>query len=184
MPLSTGARLGPCEILAAIGAGGMGEAYKACDTRLGRDVAIKVLPAGATSAPERRRRFELKARAASALSHPHNCLSHNIGCETPVSNARFGLAATTAQCRSWSWSSWPARRSRILRQGSVPLDDVLNLGAQVADTLTTAPSPPDRPSGSQAGQHHAHELWRDVVGRRPGQVARAAGRDGRRCYRG
>jgi serine/threonine protein kinase len=67
MALSIGARLGPYEILAAIGAGGMGEVYKARDIRLDRTVAIKVLPAGAAADPERRRRFEQEARAASAL---------------------------------------------------------------------------------------------------------------------
>jgi len=98
MPLAAGSRLGPCEILAAIGAGGMGEVYRARDTRLGRDVAIKVLPAGlagdphpstgsgasrAKSRDERRRRFEHEARAASALNHPHICTVHGIGCEVP-----------------------------------------------------------------------------------------------------
>jgi Tol biopolymer transport system component len=71
MPLSPGARLGPYEVLSPLGAGGMGEVYRARDPRLGRDVAIKVLPEGATAEPERLRRFELEARAAGALSHPN-----------------------------------------------------------------------------------------------------------------
>ncbi len=78
-----GARLGPYEIIAAIGAGGMGEVYKARDTRLGRDVAIKVLPAQFASDPERLRRFEQEARAVAALSHPNILalyeLSSNVG---------------------------------------------------------------------------------------------------------
>ncbi len=83
MPFSAGTRLGPYEILSAIGAGGMGDVYQARDTRLGREVAIKVLPAGATSDPERRRRFEQEARAASALNHPHICVLYDIGSERP-----------------------------------------------------------------------------------------------------
>jgi Tol biopolymer transport system component len=79
MSLSHGARLGPYEIVAAIGAGGMGEVYKARDTRLGRTVAIKVLPAGAAADPERRRRFEQEARAVAALNHPHICTLYDIG---------------------------------------------------------------------------------------------------------
>ena len=71
MPLSPGARLGPYEVLSPLGAGGMGEVYRARDPRLGRDVAIKVLPEDATADPERLRRFELEARAVGALSHPN-----------------------------------------------------------------------------------------------------------------
>jgi len=71
MPLSTGSRLGPYEILSQIGAGGMGEVYRARDSKLGRDVAIKVLPSSYSSDPDRLRRFEQEARAAAALNHPN-----------------------------------------------------------------------------------------------------------------
>ena len=71
MTLEPGARLGPYEILAAIGAGGMGEVYRARDPRLGREVAIKVLPAGAVDDPERRARFEREAKSVAALNHPN-----------------------------------------------------------------------------------------------------------------
>src|ERR1700674_1209813 len=78
MSLSAGERLGPYEILAPIGKGGMGEVYKARDTRLHRDVAIKVLPqAFATEAA--RERFQREARAASALNHPNICAVYDVG---------------------------------------------------------------------------------------------------------
>ena len=77
--MQPGARLGPYEIVAAIGAGGMGEVYKARDTRLGRDVAIKVLPAGFAEDAERLRRFEREAKATAALSHPNILEVHDVG---------------------------------------------------------------------------------------------------------
>ena len=79
MPLATGTRLGPYEILAPIGAGGMGEVYRAKDTRLDRTVAVKVLPAHLAANPELRQRLEREARAVSSLSHPHICTLHDIG---------------------------------------------------------------------------------------------------------
>jgi TolB-like protein/Tfp pilus assembly protein PilF len=79
MPLSAGTRLGPYEILSALGGGGMGEVYRARDTRLQRDVAIKVLPEPFAADPERLRRFEHEARAIAALNHPHICQLHDIG---------------------------------------------------------------------------------------------------------
>src|SRR5262245_13032997 len=79
MQLTAGARLGPYEVLSAIGAGGMGEVYRARDTRLGRDVAIKVLPEAFAGDQERVRRFEQEARAIAALNHPHICQIHDIG---------------------------------------------------------------------------------------------------------
>ena len=79
MAITRGARLGPYEVLAPIGAGGMGEVYRARDARLGRDVAIKVLPASLAEDAERLRRFEQEARAASSLDHPHILVIHDVG---------------------------------------------------------------------------------------------------------
>ena len=88
MPMSTtaglraGARLGPYEIVAPIGAGGMGEVYRARDTRLGRDVAIKVLPTAMSADPERLRRFELEAKSAASLNHPGILAVFDLGTES------------------------------------------------------------------------------------------------------
>src|SRR5579872_5625666 len=79
MPLTTRTKLGPYEIIAPIGAGGMGEVYRARDTRLGRDVAIKILPQHLTEMPDAKLRFEREARAVSSLNHPHICTLHDIG---------------------------------------------------------------------------------------------------------
>ena len=79
MPIERGTTLGPYEITAAIGAGGMGEVYKATDTRLDRTVAIKVLPERLSDNAELRQRFEQEARAVSRLNHPHICTLHDIG---------------------------------------------------------------------------------------------------------
>src|SRR5262245_38982096 len=79
MALTAGSRLGPYEILAPLGAGGMGEVYKAHDTRLGREVAVKVLPAGFSANADRLRRFQDEARAASALNHPNIVTIHDVG---------------------------------------------------------------------------------------------------------
>src|SRR6476659_3809505 len=79
MSLTAGSRLGPYEILAPIGAGGMGEVYRAKDPRLGRDVAIKVLPASFSTAHDRLRRFEQEARAAGLLNHPNITAVYDIG---------------------------------------------------------------------------------------------------------
>ena len=79
MTLAAGTRLGPYEITAAIGAGGMGEVYKARDTRLNRDVAVKVLPSRLSANPDLRQRFEREAKAISSLAHPHICTLHDVG---------------------------------------------------------------------------------------------------------
>ena len=81
MTLSPGARLGPYEILALLGAGGMGEVYKARDTRLERMVAVKVLPQHLSASPEARQRFEREAKTISQLSHPHICALYDVGRE-------------------------------------------------------------------------------------------------------
>ena len=81
MTLNIGTKLGPYEILAPLGAGGMGEVYRARDTRLGRDVAIKVLPQHLSSNPEVRARFEREAKTVSSLNHPHICTLFDVGRE-------------------------------------------------------------------------------------------------------
>ena len=79
MPLDPGVRLGPYEIIAQLGAGGMGEVYRARDQRLGRDVAVKILPAFFAADPDRLRRFEQEARAVAALNHPNILGVHDLG---------------------------------------------------------------------------------------------------------
>ena len=79
LPLTAGARLGPYEILSPLGAGGMGEVYKARDTRLERTVAVKVLPQHMASSSEVRQRFEREAKTISQLSHPHICALYDVG---------------------------------------------------------------------------------------------------------
>jgi eukaryotic-like serine/threonine-protein kinase len=79
MALAAGTRLGPYEVVAPIGAGGMGEVYKARDTRLDRTVAVKILPAALAADPQLRERFDREARAISALDHPHICALYDVG---------------------------------------------------------------------------------------------------------
>src|SRR5438046_2533269 len=79
MALSVGTKIGPYEIVRALGAGGMGEVYKARDARLGRDVAVKILPTQSAADPDRLRRFEDEARAIAALNHAHICQIYDVG---------------------------------------------------------------------------------------------------------
>ena len=82
--LSPGARLGPYQMVASIGAGDIGEVFRARDTRLDRDVALKVLPAAITASPDRLQRFDQEARAAAALSHPNIVVVHDVGVDQGV----------------------------------------------------------------------------------------------------
>src|SRR3954454_20229819 len=84
MALSTGSKLGPYEILAPAGSGGMGEVYRARDTRLDRIVAIKVLPSHLSSNTELKQRFEREARAISSLNHPHICTLYDVGSQDGI----------------------------------------------------------------------------------------------------
>jgi len=131
-PLAPGTRLGPYEITAAIGAGGMGDVYKARDTRLGRTVAIKVLPPALAADPERRRRFEHEARAASALNHPHICPLFDVGeavLPSPEPRALHFLVLAYLDGQTLA-----AR----LTKGPLPVPQALDLGAQIADALSAA----------------------------------------------
>jgi serine/threonine protein kinase len=98
MAIDTGARVGPYEIVSAIGAGGMGEVYRARDARLQRDVALKVLPAGASSDPDRLARFEQEARAAAALNHSNILAVYDVGSYESAHIRRTNLAHQTCTC--------------------------------------------------------------------------------------
>jgi len=125
MALPSGTRLGPYEILSALGAGGMGEVYRAKDTRLDRAVAIKVLPAQLSSDPDRRARFEREARAVSSLNHPHICTLHDIGRQDGIDYLVMEyVEGETLAAR--------------LTRGPLPIEQVLRLGAQIADALDKA----------------------------------------------
>ena len=125
MSFSPGSRLGPYEIAAPLGAGGMGEVYRARDTRLGRDVAIKVLPPDLTSTPEARARFEREAHAISHLNHPSICAVHDVGREGEIDYLVMELV------------SGGSLRDRMTRK-PLPLEQVLDLGVQIADALEAA----------------------------------------------
>src|SRR5437762_7624493 len=126
MPLPTGARLGPYEVLAPLGAGGMGEVYRARDTRLGRDVAVKVRPSRLSESAEARARFEREARVVSGLNHPHICVLHDLGREGGIDYLVMELVEGESLAQ------------RIAR-GPLPTAEVLRLGAEIADALDRAP---------------------------------------------
>jgi Tol biopolymer transport system component/tRNA A-37 threonylcarbamoyl transferase component Bud32 len=125
MYLPTGTRLGPYEVLAPIGAGGMGEVYKARDTRLDRTVAVKVLSARLADNPRLRQRFEREARALSSLSHPHICTLYDVGQEG---------GADFLVMEYLEGESLAAR----LAKGPLAPDELLRIAAQVADALDKA----------------------------------------------
>jgi serine/threonine protein kinase/dipeptidyl aminopeptidase/acylaminoacyl peptidase len=125
MSLSSGTRLGPYEIQAPIGAGGMGEVYRARDTRLERTVAVKVLPAHLSTSPEVRQRFEREAKTISSLSHPHICALYDVGNQDGVEFLVMEyLEGETL--------------SEKLAKGPLAFDQVLRYGLEVADALDKA----------------------------------------------
>ena len=125
MALSAGRKLGSYEIVAPLGAGGMGEVYRARDPRLGRDVAVKVLPPELAADPERRRRFEQEARAASALNHPSVVPVYDIGSDGDT-----------------TWIAMELVEGRTLRElaaaGPLPVKKLLELAIPIADGLARA----------------------------------------------
>jgi Tol biopolymer transport system component len=125
MTLPAGTRLGPYEVVASLGAGGMGEVYRARDTRLGREVAVKTLPALAASDPERRARFEQEARSASALNHPNIITVLDIGDTEGTSY----IAMEYVEGRSVR---------ELLASGPLPPRKVLDIAVQAAEGLAKA----------------------------------------------
>src|SRR5262245_20332529 len=125
MALSSGSRLGPYEILSALGSGGMGEVYKARDSRLDRTVAIKVLPASLASDAQFRERFDREARTISHLDHPHICTLYDVGEQDGTSFLVMQyLEGETLEQR--------------LKKSALPLDQALQYGIQIADALDKA----------------------------------------------
>src|ERR1700693_5764736 len=125
MPLNAGARLGPYEIVAPLGAGGMGEVYRARDPRLGREVALKILPAEMSADKDRLTRFEQEARSASALNHPSIVTIYEIGQADSVAY----IAMELVQGRTLR---------EVIVEGPVPAKRVLAFAAQIADALAKA----------------------------------------------
>ena len=125
MPLASGTKLGPYEIQSPLGAGGLGEVYRAHDSRLDREVALKVLPAHLSSDESLKQRVEREAKAVSKLSHPHICTLHDIGCQDGVDFLVMEyLEGETLEQR--------------LLKGPLPLEQALRYAAQIADALAKA----------------------------------------------
>ena len=125
MTIPAGTRLGPYEIAAPIGAGGMGEVYRAKDTRLGRDVAVKVLPAHMSSSPELRQRLDREAKTISQLSHPHICTLHDVGHQDGTDYLVMELLEGETLADR-------------LGRGPIPLDQALRIGIEIAGALDAA----------------------------------------------
>ena len=131
MALTPNSRLGPYEILAPLGAGGMGEVYRARDTRLGRDVAVKVLPEHLSSNPDLRARFEREARTVSSLNHPHICTLHDIG------RAPGGAGSGDIDFLVMELVEGETLADRLAK-GPLPTPEVLRIGIDIADALDRA----------------------------------------------
>ena len=125
MALNPGTKLGPYEIESPLGAGGMGEVYRARDTRLERTVAVKILPAHLSDNPEAKQRFEREARVISSLNHPHICVLHDVGTQDGISY----LVMEYVQGESLD--------SRLAK-GPLPLKQALECGMQICDALEKA----------------------------------------------
>lgn len=125
MSLAPGTKLGPYEIVSPLGAGGMGEVYRARDPRLGRDVAIKILPKEMSADPVRKQRFEREAKTISGLNHPNICTLHDVG-------SQDGVDYLVMECVEGE------TLAKRLQRGALPLEQVLKYGAQIADGLDKA----------------------------------------------
>src|SRR5580704_5368000 len=125
MPLFPGTHLGPYEITGPLGSGGMGEVYRARDTRLERTVAIKILPRELSNDAIRKQRFDREAKTISSLNHPHICVLHDVG-------SQDGIDYLVMECVEGEILS------KRLEKGSLSLDQVLKVGREIADALDKA----------------------------------------------
>ena len=125
MPLAPSTKLGPYEIVSSLGVGGMGEVYRAKDTRLDRTVAIKILPAHFSNDPVRKQRFEREAKAISGLNHPNICTLHDVGSQD----------GTDYLVMEYVDGESLAQR---LTKGPLPIEQLLKVGREIADALDKA----------------------------------------------
>src|SRR6202040_4362328 len=126
MTIAAGSKLGAYEITGAIGAGGMGEVYRAHDTKLGRDVAIKVLPEAFAHDPERLSRFQREAKILAALNHPNIATIHGLEQSNGTSYLVMELV------------SGETLAERVKRDGAVPIEEALGIAKQIAEALEAA----------------------------------------------
>ena len=141
MPLPAGTRLGVYRVLAPIGAGGMGEVYRAHDTTLGRDVAIKVLPAGLSSDPDRLARFQRESKVLASLNHPNIAVIHGV-------HESSGLFAFVMELVEGDTLTCP-----------LPVATALGYAKQIAGALEVRPRQRHHPSRSETGQHQGDPRW-------------------------
>src|ERR1700680_3365977 len=125
MALPSGAKLGPYEIQSPLGAGGMGEVYRARDSRLGRDVALKILPSEVADDPSRRQRFETEARAVAALNHPNIVAIYDV----PLEDRTAFIVSELVQGETLR---------NAIQRGPLPWRKVLDIAVQIADGLASA----------------------------------------------
>ena len=165
MPLASGTRLGPYEIQSPLGAGGMGEVYRARDTRLDRIVAIKVLASHLSSSPELKQRMEREARAISSLNHPNICHLYDIGSQDGADYLvmEFLEGETLAE---------------RLRKGAMPLSETLAIGSHDCGGAGGRAPARDCASRSETGKHHADQVRREADGFWAGKGNALAGFDG------
>jgi hypothetical protein len=155
--VTPGTRLGPYEIQHAIGAGGMGEVYKARDTRLDRTVAIKILPEAFAADPQFRERFDREARTISQLDHPHICALHDVGDQD-------GTAYLVMQ-----YLDGDTLDQRLAR-GPLPLADALRIAIDLADALDKAHRAGVISPRLETVEYQAHEIRGEAPGLRFGQI--------------
>ena len=157
MAVTSGTKLGPYEIISPLGAGGMGEVYRARDTRLERTVAIKVLPSHLSSSSELKARFEREARAISSLNHPYICHLYDIG-------SQDGIAYLVMEYRQGD------TLADRLRKGALPLRQAMEFGSQIAEALATAHRAGHFASRLEAGECHADPNRCEADGLRAGEA--------------
>ena len=133
MTLAAGARLGSYEVLGSLGAGGMGEVYRATDTTLGRQVAIKILPDAVAADPERLARFEREAKTLASLNHPH--IAAIYGFEVMGADVASGFSRTRALVMELVEGEDLSQR---IARGAIPLDEALPIAKQIAEALEAA----------------------------------------------